>query len=425
MTMATGMAMRRAIRPDFNRASIRGGPVGTRRWLEILFIAILCVIGIWFTFSVGIAAVVRDRDPVLALRLWPGDARALVIQADNQLLTNPGRREFAIAKTLAQQSLARDPTGATALRVLGFAKDRSGDIAGARKMISASERLSRRDLAGQLWMINDAVARDQAEEALGHFDTALRTSDLAPPMLLPVLARATEDTRLIAPLATMLAKRPLWGPSFVSEAIHHGPAPQNLVLLDEALRVRGVPLSRPLVQQLVDQLVALNRFDDALTIYSRAIGQAEAVALVRDQKFEHESQLTPFDWMIGSSDSISVSRTLDGDGINQHQLAFTASAGGSGDLARQLLVLPPGEYRASVDADVKGADVRMSLSCADIARLGLAETPIAGRRSSGVFVVPSQGCKAQWIAIKLITVADLDGASGWVDKVSITSGKSR
>ena len=423
MTMAMGMAMRRATQPDLNRASFRGGPTGTRRRLEILSITILCMVGIWFTVSVGIAAVVRERDPVLALRLWPGDARALAVQADNGLLTNPGPREIALAKTRAQQSLARDPTGAPALRVLGFVKDNSGDLVGARKMIRASERLSRRDLAGQMWLINDAVARDQAAEALGHFDTALRTSDLAPPILLPVLARATEDARLIAPLATMLTRRPLWGPSFVSEAIHHGPVPQNLVLLDQALRVRGAPMSRPLVQQLVDQLVALNRFDDALTIYGRAIGQADAVALVRNQRFEHESQVTPFDWMIGSTDSVSVSRSIDGDGADRHRLTFTASSGGNGDLARQLLVLPPGHYRASVDADAKGADVRISLSCADATRLGLAESPLTKRRSSVLFVVPPLGCKGQWIAIKLIRVVDLDGASGWVDNVSVTSGQ--
>ena len=419
MITAMDMAMRRAIHPDTKRGSLRVGPAQANSWLKILAIMMLCVVGIGLSFSIGIAAVVRDRNPALALRLWPWDARTRVVQADNLLLNNPGQREFATAKVMAQQSLARDPTSAPALRVLGFVQENSGNVAGARAMIRASERLSRRDLAGQLWLINDAVARDQAEEALGHFDTALRTSELAAPMLLPVLANATEDPRLIAPLAATLAKRPPWGPSFIAEAIHRGPAPQNLILLDKALRVRGVPMSQPLVQQLVTQLVARTRFADALTIYGRATEQRNGELLIRDQGFEREPRFAPFDWMIGSNDNVSVYRSNEGSESHGYRLTFDAPSESYGDVARQMLVLPPGKYRASFDAGVKGADVRLSVSCATYSRTSLVQSVPTREALSVTFAVPAKDCDAQWIAVTLPPVKNLDGATGWIDNVTI------
>ena len=94
MITAMDMAMRRAIQPDAKRGSVRAGAAQANSWLKALAIMMLCVVGIGLSFSIGIAAVVRDRNPALALRLWPWDARARVVQADNLLLNNPGQREF-------------------------------------------------------------------------------------------------------------------------------------------------------------------------------------------------------------------------------------------------------------------------------------------------------------------------------------------
>lgn len=424
-TMAMDMAMRRAIQPDPKSGDRRGSQDAERRWLEISVIAILCTMALLLTCSVGIAGVIRERSPALALKLWPWDARALAVQADNLLMSDPTKSDFALAKSFAEKSIARDPTSAPALRVLGFVQENSGNIAAARVTIRTSEKLSRRDLAGQLWLINDAVVRDEAEEALGHFDTALRTSDLAPPMLLPILANATEDASLIAPLAAVLAKQPPWGLSFVAEAIYRGPAPQNLVLLDQALRNRGVPLSQPLVQQLINQLVALNRFSDALTIYNRATGKRDEGNLLRDGRFDRDPQLSPFDWSISPEDSLFVSRAEAGEGVGGHRLTFTAPSGGYGDLVRQLLVLVPGKYRVSVDADVERANIHIAIRCAEYPRRGLLESPPTNLSLSADFAVPANGCKAQWLAIVVNPVKNLDGATGWVGNVMLAADGPR
>ncbi len=420
MIMVTDTAPRRVRRADRGLRSTWGARERLASWPRILVIFALCAIGLWLTFSVGFAAVVHDQSPSLALRLWPWDARALAVQADALLQRNSGSRDVRVADALARKSLARDSTSAPALRIMGFVKENLGDLNSARATIRTSERLSRRDFAGQLWLINDAVARGQAEEALGHFDIALRTSELAPAMLFPILASATEDPRLIEPLADVLAKRPAWGPSFISTAIHHGPAPENIVALDAVLRARGVALSNPLAQQFIDNLVARNRFADAFLIYNRASGKHSERVVVRDGDFDREPQFTPFDWMIGG-ETVSASRFDNGTGTHDYRLTFSAPSESFGDIARQLLILPPGRYRTSFNAGVTGAQLRLSISCAGPSRSGLAESVSIGGAISVSFSVPKQGCDAQWFAVVLPAVKDPDGAAGWIDNVTVIS----
>ena len=76
------------------------------------------------------------------------------------------------------------------------------------------------------------------------------------------------------------------------------------------------------------------------------------------------------------------------------------------DLASQLLLLPPGQYRIQMDAsgDAGGASgLEWSVTClpgkATLASIPLNGATLAGKRLGGTFTVPGQACAAQWLKL--------------------------
>ena len=383
---------------------------------------------IWLCVAVGVANLAGAAQPRVALRYAPFDARANAKLAELELVdVARGRGTLAEANGIARAAVARDPTVVSAWRSLAMIMQLRRDQAGATRLFRFAERLSRRDLPTQLWLIEERVTANDIPGALAHYDIALRTSPASGQMLLPILASATSEDGVIEPLSRLLLTDPIWRNDFFSQFSRGVPDPDNLVSLVERI-ARRQPLTQPeTLGPVVHRMVEDGQYEAAWRIARLLRRPARSDALLRNGAFEPVEYLTPFDWQLQSELDIGAETLLvEGAGPGPVLVAH-AAAGNRGSVARQLLILPPGSYRISASAGpLPGsvpAKVYWNVSCArdPSALLTHAEPRNAGDPAAlrADFRVPSRGCAAQWLVLGVQSEADTDGVAAWVDSVSL------
>lgn len=368
----------------------------------------------------SLAASLRSRDPVAAHRLAPWDGR-LTALAGRALLTADAdasaRREAA---ALSRRALRQDPTTVAAASTLGLVRSIDGDAADARRVMRYAERLSRRDLATQVWAIEDAVGRGDVAGALGHYDTALRTSGQAAGILFPVLATAIDNADVRASLVRRLADRPLWQGGFLDYAAVNAPDPRAVARLFAAIRPPALPPSAGAHAALLTRLVDNGAPDLAWRYYARLRPGADR-ARSRDPGFAVALAAPfPFDWVVGTDPGIVAVLRGGGEAFD-----FAAPPSVSGTLLYQLQALPAGRYRLTghsrgVDEPDETAPF-WSLSCrngVELGRVAVTASARAGGGFNGTVTVPA-GCPVQVLALIARPSSKVAGLSGQIVDVAL------
>ncbi|CAM3177541.1 hypothetical protein SPAN111604_08595 [Sphingomonas antarctica] len=392
--------------PEHERPTMRviqRGPVATG--VILVVVLLLAVV----TARVSIAASARRAAPELALRASPGDARALVTLAESALIEPNGLQRAA---GYARQAIERDATLSTPYRILGFAADERGDLPMAERLIAGSARLSRRDLPGQLWLINRAVARDDVPGALEHFDVALRTSDKAPAILFPVLAGATAEPRVIEPLARRMTGAP-WADPFLRWAIDNSPETHGLAALSLAFN-KHRPLPDEVVAQLASRLSDKGAYTELRPVRAISAARLTGGDWISDPAFAKPTGVGAFEWALGQDGSAQVTRGINADG--KAGMMFEAPVNRVSEIARQLLTLPAGDYRLTIDGSIDHGKANWSIVCAGPGGATLGSLPMASRPIDMMVKVPAN-CPAQLLTF--LSVASDDGATGSVSRVSL------
>ena len=378
------------------------------------------------TIKAGIAGVARYGDPALALRWNPHDARALSAQAELDMQPDAPAGARARAEGLARAAIARDATLGTPYRILGFIAEEQGRDALVAPYLAHAEALSRRDLATQLWFINHAVARDDTGGALHHFDIALRTSDLAPTVLYPVLGNAIAEPGIVPPLAAMLAKHPPWRDGFLADAIDKSDALPGLVQLADALAARSTPLSGDQARALLNHLTEKRAF--ALAAHVRD-GRIRSTGPVYDPGFDRADGPYPFGWSLVNTSDLSAERESNGNRPGDARLSFRVKPEQSGVLAQQLLVLKPGHYRITTTGHHDGVNLvtapYWALSCGDLPPRPLVTLSLpvgeASQSAAADFDVPADKCTGQWLVLAARAADRPEGVAGWIDRLDVVA----
>lgn len=369
-----------------------------------------------------------ESDPERGLRLAPGDARIAAQLSRLLILADPDLARAEREEELALRALWRDPTSVQAVATLGLLAHARGDIAAARRRFAYADLLSRRDLVTRLWLIEDAVRRGDAREALRHYDIALRTADSASATLFPILAAAASDPELAAELARTLAGRPPWGDAFATFAAASGSDPEATARLFGALAAARAPVPAAAQSALVDSMVARGNYDAAWRYYASVRRQADR-SHSRDPRFaatvEPPSRL---DWVVSDS-SFGIAVTMQRSG-KAGLLDFTVPPTVGGQLAGQVQLLPPGSYRL----EGRGGAVAMPgktqpywvLKCLamdagadrELGRVDLPESAEGQARFAGRFAVPP-GCPVQLLALMARVSDDPAGVAGRIREVRL------
>ncbi len=399
------------------------------RWPHVfirrLLVMIVAALLIWGAVVVGISGIARAGNPELALWASPTDSRALSNLADRLLIEKQSLENLDRSKQLARAALLNDPTNVAALRLLGFAASQKDQFA----IFELSNRLSRRDLATQLWLIDYHVGREDAASALAHYDAALRTSSVAPQLLFPVLAKASGDETLAPQIASILAKKPGWAMPFLNDLLFSSPSPDTLLTIFKRVGQSGTKMPQTLTDGLIARTLRDHRFDLTREAYTVAGGTDRSIGMsVKNGNFASDPAVLPFDWTFSSDQNIYAGRSPSETVANDLRMVVQVSGGHAGEAVRQLLLLSPGRYSLSSTAGSvpmpKQALLTWRLTCASKTGIRFHEMQLppsvdAGGASMSEFNVPNADCPAQWLSLQVTTQTDSEELVAWVDNVAV------
>lgn len=366
--------------------------------VSALLLAALCV-------AVGLSASLQSKLPSVATSAFPWNGKALAAQADAAFQSGIKSGRGDRGEALARRALRADPSLAAAVRVIAFAQERRAGAALSKERILHAATLSRRDLPTNVWLIEDAVSREDVPGALRSFDMALRTSQLAAPLLFPILNNALSDERLVAPTADLLAARPRWRDSFLAQLVTDAPV-QSAAALVSALQTRSSAPADDYQQSIMMRLADAGDHDRAWRIYTSGyFRKGERPPLIRAGRFSPpiDRPSRPFGWGFVEDPDKGIDYVRGAAAAPGIDLYATDSA--SGEVARQLLRMPPGRYRLLSTFEVTDGSApmapRWTVACGTrVTRVlgGVRLWSETGRasRAQAELIVP-RDCPTQWI----------------------------
>ncbi len=388
------------------------------RILRLGAILVAAVVLLTVSARLGMSEALAGRDPEAAIQYWPRHAVALSRVATKVTL-NPDATaaNIDVAAAQAREAIRLDATARAALTLLALT---GRAAAPAERTIRYVESLSRRDLAVQMFLIEQAVAKDDVDLALRHYDTALRTTADGNDVLFPVLVGASTDPAIAAKLARILVKdHPKWELAFINWAIGGAASADGILGLDAALRAAGGGISQEQRIYLLQRLEREWRYRDAFALHRGYL--AGPMPLVRNGGFEREDVFPLIDWTLRGDADIGAERVPDPGSGEANVLALHASEGVTGEVARQLLQLPPGRMftlsLTSSGAAMPGLPPDVSVTCIE-GNVQLAEIALTrpGRLEATGKAVPAN-CPHQWLRVRIRNTPLPDQV--WLDNIGI------
>lgn len=384
----------------------------------------------WATVAASAAALLREVRPALVLRLAPADARAKMIQAEQEITFAQDPHMSARAVQLSREALQRDPTLVGAWRTLGLVEAGRGRQVAASRLFGIAQRISRRDAATQLWLIEDNVRRNDVEGALRQYDIALRTSKSMMDVLLPTLVSAAADPAIARPLGEILSTEPPWAYHFYNYLVgglSSGAAASRLIArLPSEVRLRHLDTLRRLITLSVER----QEYDAAWQTYLLLSG-ASPKELLRNGDFERASAFPVLEWQFTDTPDLHAEQAAAPNARQETALRVSAANGAVGTVAIQLLLLEPGTYRFSTATEMgtpPGPEwLRWQIACegAGGALLNVEAAPSRPglRELESTFRVPSSGCRVQWLRLEVAAPDSSSAAEAWVHRVAIRAAR--
>ncbi len=403
-----------------------------RLWRDGLIGAGLAVFVGLLGWGVAVTAL-ADRDsgerPGDALRVRPGDSRALAVLADLRM----AQRDPSAAESLARRAIIADPLELTAYRTLGQAADAEGHVLQADALMTIAGRRAKRDLPAQIWLLLHRARQGNFREAVYHADGLMRAWPVE--MRGPVtrmLSDMAVDPAAGKAIAGTLATDPPWRTRFLidlSRGVSDLSAPFTVfsALQDSKQPPRNIEL-----QAYIDRLVREGLYQAAYVTWVQLLPQDGVKELgdLYDGKFEGLPGPPPFNWQLPRLKGGDVALAPAPDGRSGGTLALSFSGGVAPVvLARQLLVLPPGRYRllgqARTERFGSTFGLTWTLRCAEGSKAISGETgpinqspgwaPIAAE-----FEVRGSDCSAQWLTLEQAAHRPIaTGGTIWFDDLQI------
>ncbi len=314
---------------------------------KILYLAAAIILAL-FALKNALVSGLAERAPGLALDLSPHNATALVSQFDRSLAEGGDRSRQLLESTELPKSALRDaPLSPGAIRMLALAMElrSKGASAGtgsnsAGALMNLSERLSRRDLAVQLWLIEEAVLHDDLSGALLHYDRALSVHPDVSVQLFPVMTGALDTVQVASALAPYVRTWRPWVPGFLEYAVNQSADPVNILRLLRLSNTQAVAAKlRPYETLLLAQLVVKGQYEEANKLAIAMAGRkGKYLSAFGFSGESTDPELRPFSWTLGDEGGIGVRLT------EKSALEVSVSPSTRGIAASRVLVAQPGRY---------------------------------------------------------------------------------
>ena len=372
----------------------------------------------WWVIAVSAVNAFVEDDPYTAARADPNHPRVRIELAMAEFLTRQGRVSAA-TRGAALHALTQAPLADEPFLLAGVDALAAGDnVRGERLLDEARQRNPRLRMARLLLL--DLYLRDRRTGPAAIEMAALsRLIGGVDSILTPVLAQMTQDPHTSAVMLPILRREPKLQETVLEQLASSGADP------DLVLRIAGnsgtrPTASRPWQSLLLAGLVAKGEVARALTLWQGFAGVASTGSKgIYDSRFEGLPGPAPFNWDFATGTAGTA------EAIRRSGLQVDYYGRLDGDLASQLLVLPPGRYRlrfrAEGDASGQGSRLVWTVSCrsggAPLLQMPVTGVDASAKGFAGLFTIPA-GCGAQWVK--------LHGAAGDVasEQNAIFSGLS-
>ena len=407
-------------------------------------IAAACIATIlaWQIVATGFSARYANTDPAAALALKERDgdallaiARARMTGPDGQPVAPPPSTLYAL-RDAAREALAEAPLDVRMLRLLAALEEQAGNAEAASRLMTEAGARSVRDTTANIWLLQQAVKRQDYALALRHMDMVSRTSPQMRDQLLPILTAIAEDPQASRQLFDLLASGPPWRSWFLVRL--PGGVKDLLALQPRYLDLMSaaVPLQPDELGPFLRRLIASGFAQQAYYTWVQSLSPDERRALtyVYNGDFQRPRTNLVFDWTIMPISGASIA--FEPESSNPSNQVLRIEFIRKRTMFRnvtQLILLGPGSY--TLTGRYKAYDL--------LARRGLLWRIYCSRGPKGIvgestrirgteeewkpleakFVIPEEGCDTQVLRLEIDARADVEAemsGSVWFDDLKIT-----
>lgn len=379
----------------------------------------------WALLTQTMAESLSKDHPARALAWSSNNAGALSRMAE----TGPP----AGAETFARRAIAADPMEGAAFRTLALAAEQRGDKAAAERLMTIAGRRLKRDIPAQTWLIRDDVSKGHFDSALERIDGLMRAWPYSmQDRMTAALTGLASDAQASKAVARRLEADPPWRTRFLIDLSQNAVDPTAPFAIFSALQSSKSPPTRIEGEAYIGRLVRERLFQQAFLTWVQLLPPEGVRNLgdLYDGAFEGLPGPAPFNWQMMAKDNASISEAPDREG-KALSLMFS---GGKAPVsqARQMLVLPPGNYVLSGDMRAQQVNTVRGLAwiirCAEGSGTPIATSPALDADSgwkpfSVAFTVRPDACSAQWLILQQAARGASEArptGEFWYDNLKIT-----
>lgn len=363
----------------------------------------LALLAAWQVTRTALVAAFIEQRPEIAARAWNGHPQvnlALAMAEIGQAAAGGKRTVPPTATRRMELASSRDPLAATPFLIQGTIAKTEGREAAAENLFAEAERRDPRLAAARYFLAELYLSSGRADLGLNEMSALVRLVPGGSQLVAPGLAKYALTPSAAPHLRKMFAANRGVGDLVLTElAADAGNAGLIMQLAEPGLSAEDAP---PAWQgRLLNALIERGDYGRAHLLWSRFSGirGASSPGPV-NEAFAKIGAPPPFNWTFGSG-SFGLAEPSSGG-----ELKVIFYGRDDGELASQLLVLPPGQYRIGMVAssDANGdSGLEWSVTClpgkAKVTGVSLKNATAAGARLGETFTVPSQGCAAQWLKL--------------------------
>lgn len=345
-----------------------------RRALLAIALASATAVGLYG----GVCDLIAAAAPASAIP-FPAEPQAVMRAAFADPATNAG--EFASLSEMVRGADALDDASFT---LLGQARARRGDLAGARDAFARARSADPRALAPRLGLIDSRARIGDAEGAIAETMSLLRLRPDLGARVMPILLAVAADRQGRGLVLDAARQNPAVGEGLLA---HASGAPDKAGLVDALLAQPGVPVRAR--KAAISAIAGRGEYRRAYRLWT---GRSAATGIA-DPAFARGDLPEPFGWTMVHDPNGSAS-------LRQGGLAVEMSGTLEAELARQVTLLEPGRYRLTALArEVRGGLVGGRLSCMSGSALIGGFTLSPARPSANAVIDIPAGCDVQSLTL--------------------------
>ena len=348
----------------------------------------------FFVVRVAFVEAFAAKNPTTAAAVWAGHPAVLLESGLAQV------GDMAAAGRPVDQSLvdrlisasAKAPLAPEPFLVRGVDAQVSGNRAVALQSYLAARERNPRAVAPRYFLADLYLKAGRTEPGLAEISALARLVPQSLPNVAKYLAAYARTPGAAPQVKKMLETHPQLELALLNELASDAASARLILYLWSG---RGGEEARPWQGRLLEQLVATGRFNEARTAWARFTNISAEQDALFDAEFAAQA-LPPFGWMLASG----ASGIAEPQGGGRLHLVYY----GRDDLilASQLMTLPPGRYRLSMNVSASSpaakslsATIRCLPSTSPLASL-----PLHRRGAvTASFNVADRGCPAQRLEI--------------------------